>query len=128
MARRPIDPASHRCDVPKVTTIKVETAVRLVTLQDPAGGLRAAKDAFCRLQPTEPLSPGVIESWRHSVAKVARAVKVLPGPRAETVSQSAHRPEHKVGTIRQESIKIARETGNEDVLAFVTKILDEVGA
>lgn len=128
MARRPVEPASHRCDAPKVTTIKVGTAVRLVTLENPTGGLRAAKDAFCRLRPTEVLSPGVIESWRHSVAKVARAVKVLPGPKAEAVSQSAHRPEHKVGTIREESIKIAEETGNKDVIVFVKKVLDEVGA
>ncbi len=127
MARRPVEPASHRCDAPKVTTLKVETAVRLVTLEDPASGLRAAQDAFVRLRPPEGLSPGVIDSWRFSVAKVARAVKVLPAPRASDIPVSSHRAEHKVGTIRQEAIKLARETKNEEVLKYVTQVLDEVG-
>lgn len=113
---------------PTVETIPVETAVRLVTLEDPAKGLRSAVDAFVRLRPQEGMAPVAIASWRDSVARVARAVKVLPAPRAADVPAASHRPEVKVGSIREESLKLAEEAGNEAVLAMVTTILDEVGA
>lgn len=89
-----------------------------------------AQDAFARLKPPEGLTPLQIDSWRNLVAKVARAVKVLPAPRSADVPVDAHRVEEgeRIGTIRDEALALATDTKNGEVVEMVTRILDEVGA
>lgn len=128
MARRPVEESRHTGVTPRVTTVPVSTAVRLVTLEDPTGGLRKAKGAFCRLRPGIGHTPEEIESWRDSVARVALAVKILPSPKAADVPAASHRPDYKVGTFREETMKIVNETENKDAIKLVKTILDKVGA
>lgn len=104
-------------------------AARLVTLDDPASPTTLAQDAFARLRPPEGTDPETVASWRESVAKVAKAVRVIPPPKAALVPAASDRSDDvPVGTIREEATKLAEETGNDAVIANVSRILDEVGA
>lgn len=113
-----------------VQVIRVKEPTGLVTLDDPDAGTEQARGAFVRIRPPEGLTEDQIDSWRRSAAKVARAVKVLPAPKAAEVPVASHRPDTsavKVGSIRVEAMKLARETENKGVLALTKRILDEVG-
>lgn len=120
MRRRP----SRTC----VHVVPVQ-ASRLVTLEDPDAAPEAARGAFARLRPPEGTSPEVIASWRASVARVARAVKVLAAPRSEEVPAASTRvdAEEKVGSLRQETLALARATENPFVVDLTKKLLDEAG-
>lgn len=124
--------SSNRVDaepVVRITTIPID-ATPMVTLDDPTEPPVRAVGAFARLRPPEGMTAAEIDSWRIHVAKHARAVKVLPAPRAADVPGEAQRVDEDeiVGTIREEAVAMAKETKNPDVLKLVTKILDEVGA
>ncbi len=113
-----------------VRVVPVRGAAYLATLEDPAEGERRAAGAFARLRPPPGTAPEIVEDWRSRVAKVARAVKVLPSTQAEEVPAASTRvdAEEKVGTVREEAERLAAETGNERVVLIVKSILDEVGA
>jgi hypothetical protein len=109
-------------------SVPITDAARLVTLDDPGETPEVARDSFARLRPPEGTSAEDVTRWRARVATVARAVRALPPPRAALVALAHARPEGgEVGTIREESDRIARETGDDEVVNLVTKILDEVG-
>lgn len=114
----------------RVKTIEYRGAVKLVTLEDPNAPPTAAQDAFARLRPPEGLTALQVDSWRDVVAKVARAVKVLPAPRSADVPTDSKRTaaEDRIGTVREEALLLANETGNPGVIAMVTEALDKVGA
>lgn len=120
---------STRVDKLKVKTIRVQTAP-MVTLDSPEDDAELARDAFVRLTPQEDMSEDDIESWRDSVAKVAKAVKVIPPPKSADVPLEAGRIEEdeEVGTIREEAVAVAQETEKEEVVKQTLRILDEVGA
>lgn len=108
-------------------TIRVKGATRLVTLESPDDDLSAARGAFCRLRPSEDMTSDEVSSWRESVAAIALAVKVLPTPKAAEVPDDLRRPGETVGTIREEAMRLAEETGDKHVVKLVTEILNEVG-
>lgn len=120
---------SSRFDKPKIKAVPVKSSP-LVTLEDPQDGTESARGAFARLVPPEGLPEEQIDSWRQSVEAVAKAVKVLPQPKSDEVPVAASRIDEgdKVGTIREEAIAIARETGKEEVVKQTESLLDEVGA
>ena len=68
--------------VPRINTILVEEPGRLITLEDPNAPPTLAQDAFARLRPPEGASADAVASWRESVAKVAKAVRVMGTPTA----------------------------------------------
>lgn len=105
-------------------------AARLVTLEDPNGPTTLAQDAFARLRPPEGTDPETVASWREAVSRVARAVRVVPPPKAALVPAASDRSDNSehVGTVREEATRLAAETENEAVIANVKRILDEVDA
>lgn len=113
-----------------IKTIPIDDATPMVTLEDPLEPPIRAKGAFARLRPPEGMTPAEIDSWRIHVAKHAKAVKVLPAPKAADVPGEVQRvgEDEVVGTIREEAIALAKETKNKDVLKLVLSVLDEVGA
>lgn len=130
--RRRVHPtkALDRSNAFRVEVIPVDGAGRLVTLEDPRAPSTLAQDAFCRLRPGEAVTPDQVASWRDSVARVARAVRVVPAPRAAAVALDAARvgEGERVGTFREEATALARETKAPDVEALVLRLLDEVEA
>lgn len=127
MKRRRI--VSTRVGKPTIKTVRVETS-SLVTLEHPEEGTEAARGAFARLAPPEGLTEDEVASWRQSVALVAKAVKVLPQPKAADVPMDASRPveDEEVGTIREEAMALAEATKSKRIIKQVSDILDEVGA
>lgn len=123
---------SRKKKAPLVRALAVgDSAARLLTLEDPEAPVPAeAAGAFVRLRPPEGSSPDAVETWRARAAAVARAVKVLPPPRADDVPLASTRVDvgDRTGTIREEATRLAAETGSDHVVALVGKILDEVGA
>jgi len=102
---------------------------RLVTLEDPGGDLGAVAGAYARLRPPEGTTPDAVGQWRERVAKVALAVKVLSASRAADVPDASTRVNAAdvVGDLREEATALARENGDERVVAIVAEVLDEVG-
>lgn len=117
-------------DLPNgLVAVLVDAPARLVTLEDPAAPPQAAQDAFARLRPTPGTDPAVVASWRDSVARVARAVRVVAPAQAAAVPLASTRVDDAaVGTVREEALRLAAETGDARVEALVAKLLDEVGA
>lgn len=115
---------------PKVQIVRNEKAARLVTFEHPDEGLEGAKDAFVRLKPPEGLKDSEVDSWANAVRKVAKAVKVLPVPKSTEVPDDAQRVEEdeKVGTIREEAMKLAEQTEKPSIVKLTKDILDAVGA
>ncbi len=111
-----------------VLSVRRVDASRMVTLEDPSGEAEPARQAFARLKPPEGTTPDQVAAWRNVVAAVARAVRVVPGPQAALVPVSSERPGVTVGTIRQEALELARETGDPQIEALTETILDRVGA
>jgi len=126
--RRRVHKAVH--NMPAIRAVAVRGPVKLVTLEDPNAPPTLAQDAFARLRPPEGTSPDAVASWREGVAKVARAVKVLPSLRGDDVPNASTRVDvdEKVGSIREEAMGLAEETKNPHVVALVKRLLDEVGA
>jgi hypothetical protein len=110
--------------------VRLEGAARFVTLDDPALPPTLAQGAFCRLAPPEDMAPDEVASWRDQVARVARAVRVLPQLRSADVALTNARAceDERVGSIREEAEALAAETGDSAVKALVSAALDEVGA
>lgn len=108
----------------------VEASSRFVTLDRVDLPLALAQDAFVRLQPSEDMTPEMIADWRASIAKVARAVHVLPQRRSADVALASKRvdEDETVGSIREEAIAIATEMGDSEVIDLVKRTLDEVKA
>lgn len=119
---------SSRVDKLKVRARHVD-ATPLITVEEPGEDNDDLAGAFVRLKPTAEMSEEAIEEWRLSVLKVAKAVKVVPPPKSEDVPLAAGRVEEveEVGTIREEAIQVAKETGNKEVVKVVKSILDETG-
>lgn len=114
---------------PAIEVVGISKAARLVTLGDPDAPPTLARDAFARLKPPEGTSPDAVTSWRDSVAKVARAVRVVATPTAAAVPVASTRvDETEVGSIREEALQLAEETKNPHVVELVARLLDEVGA
>ena len=108
--------------------VRIEDAARFVTLDDPTQPPTMAQGAFVRLQPSEGMTPDEVSSWRDLVAKVARAVRVVPAQRSADVALAQMRPDDRVGSIREEAEALAAETGDAEVVNLVRATLDEVGA
>lgn len=114
---------------PRVRAVAVREPARLVTLEDPNGATTPAQGAFARLRPPEGATPDAVASWREEVAKVARAVKVLPSLRSDDVPAASTRVDGaRAGTIREEALSLAEGTKNPQVVELVSRLLDEVGA
>ncbi len=124
--RRPITKRT----TPRVRDIEIESATKMITLEDPEEDLTHVRDAFVRLRPPEGMLPDRIDSWRNVVAKHAKAVKVLAPPKGAHVPADSARVDEgdKVGTFREEALALAKESSNKEVVKLVTSILDNVGA
>lgn len=122
-------PVSPRGDSPEVKIIRLERSTKLVTLEHPDEDQEAAHNAFCRIRPPKGLTDAEIDSWAYSVRKIAKALTVLPAPRSADVPDDAQRvgEDEVVGTVREEALKLAKETGKDAVVKMTTQILDEVG-
>lgn len=120
----------RRPKTPRIRVVRFEEASVLVTLEMRSeSNLDAARDAFVRIRPKEEIGGEELSRWRESVAKVAKAVRVVPPPKAALVPAASDRSDDiPVGTIREEATRLAEETGNDAVIANVVRILDEVGA
>lgn len=134
LQRKPESDRSDADDAFDIPGVKLEvTAVarpsRLVTLDDPASPSTLAQDAFARLRPPEGSPPDVVASWRDSVARVARAVRVLPTRFDASVPLAAERDDDRVevGSFRDEALALARETKNDAVVDLVALICDTNG-
>jgi len=116
----------------RLRVIPLESAALLVTLEDPRAPLtEEIRGAFVRLRPPEGTTPEEVSAWREEVSRRARAVRVIPPPRAADVPLASTRVDaaaEKVGSFREEALSLARETGVDGVEALVLRILDEVGA
>lgn len=113
-----------------VQVVAVQTPTVLVTLDDPkAWSAKAVAGAFVRLRPPEGMTTDEIAAWRAAVAKVAIDVKVLPPPKADDVPNASARVDvgEKVGNIREEAMRIARETERSAVIEIVDRTLAQVG-
>lgn len=110
--------------------VRVEDSSRFVTLESPDLPLTIVAGAFVRLQPPEGMTPDAVAAWRDQVAKVARAVRVLPQLTAADVALANKRAgeDEVVGSIREEAEAIAAEMGDPEVIDLVKRTLDEVGA
>lgn len=97
----------------KFREVLLDDAAVLVTLDDPKAKLRPdeLKDTFVRLRPPPNTPPEVVEQWRANVAKHARAVKVMPTSRNETIAQTSKRVDVALTKI--------------DVRAALKKLVDE---
>lgn len=109
-----------------VVEVPFDDVATLVTLENPSQSPEDARGGFARLQVPEGLSGPEVDSWRRRVATVARAVRVVSAPRSALLPLAAARPgEEAVSSVRDEILKLAKETGDEDVLRFVEKSLAE---
>ena len=106
-------------------------SVRMVTLDDPAESLQAARGAFVRIRPPETLAPEETQSWADRVRAIAVAVRVLPARRSATVPASTFtrvNVEHG-GTIREEVQALIAESPDlymdPDQLMIIESILSE---
>lgn len=118
-----------RVDVGLPEIVPIDGAARLVTLESPEAPLGEAAGAFARLRPPEGMAADEVATWRDRVASVARAVRVVSAPRAAAVPLASTRvDEEPVGTVREEALLLARETGDAEVEALTARLLDEAGA
>ncbi len=112
---------------PRVKVVFVKKPTKMVTLDDPAASLQAARGAFARLRPPEALSPTETQSWADSVRAIAKAVRVLPTRRAAALSTSTRMDVGMpTGTIREEIDALIREADDLDLFTLNEEILAEV--
>lgn len=124
--RKRIPSALTRVNAVTVTVVPVTSAVRLVTLNDPAGSHEDARGAFARIQPPADHPASETRSWRDVVAKTALAVRVSPTPRSALVATDAARGGDPVETVREAALAIAEEAGDPPLVELVEKCLSEV--
>lgn len=130
MARRRVHvPSGDRTF--KVAAIELQNPAALVTLEDPDAPLPHLDGVFARLRPPADTEPMRVDEWRDIVLRAgARAVRIVATPRSAAVPVSLDRSSEfaNVGTFREEALALAEETGENAVVDFVRRVLDEVGA
>ena len=126
--RRRVHRTEPRSLEDRLRVLPVETS-RLVTLEEPGEAPEEARGAFARLRPPEGTPPSAVTEWREKVDRVALAVRVMAAPKAADVPLASTRVDaEKPGSFREEALRLARETKDPAIEAFVLRKLDEVGA
>lgn len=124
-AKRTAEP--NRFGSVQVEGIPFEGIAELVTLEDPTEDPGRARNAFARLRPPADHPEDETRSWRDSVAAQAIAVRVLPPPRRAAIPLPALAALTPAVGIREESLRLAAETGDPAVLELTESVLAEVG-
>lgn len=110
----------------EVRVIPFDHDVPFVTLEDPADAApQSAHNAFVRIRPPPDHDPRETASWRVSVARVARAVRVLPTRVSNSVPRDLTTGKV-VDDVCVEATNLAKETGDARLIEIVESILDEV--
>jgi len=127
--RRRVHRTAPRSLEDRLRVVPVETS-RLVTLEDPEASPEEARGAFARIRPPAGTSSNAVTEWRERVDRVAQAVRVMAAPKAADVPLASTRVDAvvKLGSFREEAIRLAKETNDPEIEAFVLRKLDEVGA
>lgn len=124
--RKARHPEPTRVGSPVLESVDYEGIAPLITLDDPHGDPMSARGAFARLRPPDGHPEDETRSWRDVVAGIAIAARVVPNPRRAAVPRPAVIADTAATDIREEAMRLARETGDVGTVTLVETILDEV--